>query len=130
MRGHADIPTLLIDAAALVEKITANVLSRAVVKPRRPRGGTVPLFRLYEAIGNRYRLRWDQTFLQPASRIGEIAFQRVIECLAQTKPQCIPLTSPGDTILIDNWRILHARSPIPPGREDRKIERIYLESLN
>ncbi|HAH95942.1 MAG TPA: hypothetical protein DCL69_03455, partial [Firmicutes bacterium] len=36
----------------------------------------------------------------------------------------------GDTLVIDNWRMLHARSPVPAGREDRKIQRVYLESLH
>ncbi|TIW05266.1 MAG: TauD/TfdA family dioxygenase, partial [Mesorhizobium sp.] len=36
----------------------------------------------------------------------------------------------GDTLIIDNWRMLHARSPIITGTEDRAIERIYLERLH
>jgi alpha-ketoglutarate-dependent taurine dioxygenase len=39
------------------------------------------------------------------------------------------LARAGDTLLIDNWRMLHARSSIPLGREDRIIERVYLEGL-
>nr|WP_281066390.1 TauD/TfdA family dioxygenase [Xanthobacter flavus] len=41
----------------------------------------------------------------------------------------IALAHPGDTLIIDNWRMLHARSPIPPGREDRSIQRVYLGAL-
>jgi L-asparagine oxygenase len=68
--------------------------------------------------------------ISPASQVGELASRRVMECLAQIEPQSISLRQPGDTILIDNWRMLHARSPIQPGFEDREIQRIYLESLN
>lgn len=130
VRGYADVPTLLLDGKALVERVTHNVLARAIVKPRRPQNGAVPLLRLYEATDSGYRLRWDQTFLQPASKVGELASQSVIENLAQIEPQSISLSLAGDTILIDNWRMLHARSMVPLGCEDRKIERIYLESLN
>lgn len=130
VRGYADVPTLLLDGRSLIERVTVNLLARAIVKPRRPQGGAVPLLRLYEATHKGHRIRWDETFLQPASKVGELASQRVMECLAQIEPQFISLKLPGDTILIDNWRMLHARSPIPAGREDRKIERIYLENLN
>lgn len=76
------------------------------------------------------RLRWDDVFLRPASKIGDIADLRVRDWLAQCEPLSIALARAGDTLLIDNWRMLHARSPIPVGREDRKIERIYLGCLH
>lgn len=130
VKGYWDVPTLLLDRTPLIKRVTLDVLARAVVKPRRPQRGAVPLLRLYETteIGN--RLRWDEKFLEPASKVGELAFQLMTECIAQAEPQSVSLQRPGDTILIDNWRVLHARSPILPGREDRTIERIYLESLN
>lgn len=130
IRGYPDVPTLLLDRRPLVEKVTPDVLVRAVVKPRRPRHGAIPLFRLYEATDTGYRLRWDETFLEPASKVGELAFELMIKYLDLVEPHCVSLQRPGDTIIIDNWRMLHARSPIPLGREDRTIERIYVESLN
>lgn len=130
IRGYADVPTLLLDGRQLVESVTLDVLARAVVKPRRPQDGLVPLFRLYETTDSGHRLRWDEIFLQPASKVGELAFRCITKYLSQAKPQYVSLQQPGDTIIIENWRMLHARSPIPHGREDRKIERIYLESLN
>ena len=121
------MPTLLLDGKALVERVTFNILARAIMKLAAPQSGTVSLLRLYEATDNGYRLRWDEVFLQPASRVGGLAAQRVMEYLAQIRPQSISLRVPGDTILIDNWRMLHARSVIQPGCEDRKVERVYLE---
>lgn len=130
VKGYRDVPTLLLDGKDLIEKITLDVLARGVVKPRRPQAGSVPLLRLLEATDSGYLLRWDEVFLQSASKIGDFASQRVLECLAQAQPLSIALAQPGDTVLIDNWRMLHARSPIPAGRENRTIERIYLEGLN
>jgi L-asparagine oxygenase len=130
VRGYADVSTQLLDGEALVERVKLNVLARAIVKPRRPQGGSVPLLRLCEKTDTGYRLRWDEVFLEPASKVGDLASQHMRECLANSEPQSISLTLPGDMLLIDNWRMLHARSPIPPGREDRKIERIFLERLN
>jgi hypothetical protein len=128
--GYSDVPTLLIDGRIIENAITTDILTRAIFRPRRPRGGALALLRLCEPIGYDYCLRWDEVFLKPASRVGIIADQHIREQIARCEPLPIALTRPGDTLLIDNWRILHARSPISAGREDRRIERIYLESLH
>lgn len=127
--GYVDIPTLLIDGEAIFGAITLDILTRAIFKPRRPRHGRVQLMRLYESRDEGYCFRWDEVFLQPASRIGDLAGQRLSEQLKKCDPLLIALARSGDTLVIDNWRMLHARSPIPAGREDRKIQRVYLESL-
>jgi L-asparagine oxygenase len=130
IKGHANVPTLLLDGRVLVDRVTRDLLVRAVMKPRRPQNGLIPLLLLYEATESGYRLRWDETFIQPAGRIGVLATQRIAESLTQVEPQSVSLRWPGDTILIDNWQMLHARSQVPVGSENRIIERIYLESLN
>ena len=129
LRGYADVPTLLLDGQTLAERVTLNILARAVFKPRRPRDGAIVLLRLCEAVDDGYRLRWDPVFLKPASKIGDLADQQVREYLADSEPLSVSLARLGDTLLIDNWRMLHARSPIPAGRNERRIERIYLEEL-
>ena len=47
---------------------------------------------------------------------------------------CIALDSvgsgEGDTVIIDNWRMLHGRPAVPEGRRDRHLQRVYLRSLN
>jgi L-asparagine oxygenase len=129
MKGYDDIPTLLFDGQTLIESDLLDLLTRAVVKPRRPLNGAITLLRLCEVLDEGYRLRWDEVFLKPASRVGEIADQRIRERLAQGESITISLSTRGDTLLIDNWRMLHARSPVPIKRQDRKIERVYLEGL-
>ncbi|MBY5340423.1 hypothetical protein E0H35_30490 [Rhizobium leguminosarum bv. viciae] len=128
--GYADIPTLLIDGHDLIHAVTLDILARAIFKPRRPRDGKVSLLRLCELIEDTVRIRWDEVFLKPASRIGEVADLRVREWLSTCKPTALSLAEPHDTLLIDNWRMLHARSSILPGRENRAIERVYLEELH
>lgn len=128
--GYTDVPTLLVDGRALVDALTLDILTRAIFKPRRPREGVLPLMRLCEPLEDGYRLRWDEVFLKPASKLGNVADQKIREWLAEFTPLSIPLAKGGDTLLIDNWRMLHARSPIPEGRERRKIERVYLEALH
>ncbi|MCC6263340.1 MAG: TauD/TfdA family dioxygenase [Bryobacterales bacterium] len=41
----------------------------------------------------------------------------------------IPLFRPGDTILIDNWQVLHGRSAIPVSCTGRRVERVYLSEV-
>jgi L-asparagine oxygenase len=128
--GYAKVPTLLIDGQALINAVTLDILARAIFKPRRPRDGALTLLRLCEPTDDGLRLRWDDVFLKPASKIGDIANLRVREWLAERHPISISLTNGCDTLLIDNWRMLHARSPIPDGCVSRAIERVYLGELN
>lgn len=128
--GYVDVATLLLDGQAIFDTVTLDVLTRAIFKPRRPRGGQVTLLRLCKPTDDSYCFRWDDVFLRPASRIGDIAYQSIKEHLPKCETLSIALARPGDTLLIDNWRMLHARSPIPAGREDRKIQRVYLENLH
>ncbi|CAK7260912.1 MULTISPECIES: TauD/TfdA family dioxygenase [Shinella] len=131
LTGYRDVPTSLIDGRSLIDAISRDVLARAIFRPRRPRDGSVALFRLFEpAAQGADLLRWDEIFLRPASRVGEIANAEIREWLATSAPSSIALIRTGDTLIIDNWRMLHARSPIPPGREDRSIQRVYLGGLN
>lgn len=128
--GYADAPTLLLDGQTILDAVTLDILTRAIFKPRRPREGELQLLRLCEFTDRGYRFRWDDVFLKPASRIGEVAGRLVREQFPICEPLTIALARAGDTLLIDNWRMLHARSPIPAECEDRRIQRIYLEDLH
>lgn len=128
--GFADVPTLMIDGHDLIDAVTLDILGRAIFKPRRPLDGSVSLLRLCEPVNDVVRVRWDEVFLKPASRIGEVADLRVRGWLSTCTPTALSLAEMHDTLLIDNWRMLHARAPILPGRETRAIERVYLEALH
>lgn len=128
--GYEDVPTLLLDGQTIIDTVTLDILARAIFKPRRPRGGRLTLLRLCEPTDDGYRFRWDEMFLRPASKIGDIAGQRIREQLGKCEPLSIALARAGDTLLIDNWRMLHARSPVPAEFMGRVIQRIYLENLH
>ncbi len=130
VKGYADVPTMLLDGEAIFKDLPANMLSRAIFKPRRPRNGSIPLLRLYEPKEEGYCLRWDEEFIEPASKIGAVAEAGFKAQLGKLPPKPIALARAGDMLLIDNWRVLHARSPIPADRADRKIQRIYLGELH
>jgi alpha-ketoglutarate-dependent taurine dioxygenase len=50
----------------------------------------------------------------------------VINALKETNITNVVLENTSDTLLIDNWRMLHGRSAIPDGGDGRIIERVYL----
>lgn len=127
--GFYDVQTLLIDSRDLVSSITPDILSRAILRPRRPRGGKYSLLHMYETIENEYCLRWDEVFIIPASRMGEIARERVLDWLQKSGAISVVLAEKNDTLILDNWRMLHSRSQIFAGRESRTIERVYLKEL-
>jgi alpha-ketoglutarate-dependent taurine dioxygenase len=127
--GFNSVPTMLVDGAQAIEGIE-GIFSRALVRPRRPIEGSLPLLRLYDRQqGDHGLLRWDEVFIRPASRAGEIGIERLRERLAKLEPIQILLVNEGDTLIVDNWRMLHGRAPIPRGCEGRVLERAYLEEL-
>lgn len=127
VKGFADMPTLLVDGWNLTNSVSLDVMRRAVVRPRRPQNGEMCFLRLWEyddaGIG---LLRWDEVFLKPASRIGALAYRQMREHLKVVESKAIALIEAGDTLVIDNWRMLHARPAVTAGREHRRLDRVYL----
>jgi len=129
--GYSDVPTFLADGETLKRTISQDMMARAIFKQRRPLNGELSLLRLLEIDEEgREILRWDEEFLKPASKIGDTVNIQIREWLTSCQPISIGLERKHDTIIIDNWRMLHARAPIPAGRENRALERIYLRKLN
>lgn len=130
VKGYAEVPTLVFDGNQVVSNIGRELLRRAVVRPRRPKAGEVRLLRLLGDGPDAEILRWDSLYLKPASRIGEIAVASVSECLGSITPTAVALIEKGDTMVIDNWRMLHGRSAVMESYQNRHLERVYLGSLN
>lgn len=129
VRGYADVPTLLLDGRALAAAVGEDAMERALAKPRRPLGGEMRMLRLLQdhAVGE--IIRWDQIFLTPASPVGKSVFDQFQRLVDRAVHACAVMADDGDVLVIDNWRMLHARPAIEPDRMDRHLERVYLESL-
>ncbi|WP_027681681.1 TauD/TfdA family dioxygenase [Rhizobium leguminosarum] len=128
--GFMEVPTMLIDGRDLARRVGLDLLARAIMRPRRPVQGKLPLLRVYQPLEENAILRWDEVFIQPASKAGEEGAAQFRAALGRWAEESIALATPGDTIVIDNWRMLHARAPVPSGCEGRKLERAYLGSLH
>ncbi|MBZ9734366.1 TauD/TfdA family dioxygenase [Mesorhizobium sp. CA18] len=127
--GFAEVPTLLLDGRKLVEAVGRQELRHAIVRPRRRVKGELPLLRLCQDRNGEDTIRWDSLFLVPASEAGKSAIARFAEAVAKATSLSFALSDPSDTLIVDNWRMLHARAAIRKGCEGRLIERIYLGDL-
>lgn len=129
--GYENVPTILIDGLEIIDETSASIFGRALMQPRRPVSGSLHILRLYHRMqGVCGMIRWDEEFIRPASEAGKFGSELLKAKIAHANHIPVALVNPGDTIVIDNWRILHGRSPIPSGCEGRIIERAYLESLH
>ena len=130
IKGYQDIKTLIFDGYDLIKEIGADILKRAIFQPRRPQVRGSKLLSLYDSCEDGNFIRWDEVFLKPASKVGQTVNDKIRDFLPSRSPKTAALVSASDTLIIDNWRILHARSSIIHGCEDRDIERIYLRAIN
>lgn len=131
VRGYGTVSTDLVDGFALVGRIGRSVLSNALVKPRRPLNGSTPLYSLYRPPTpvRHAILRWDEVFIVPASPAGVRGFAAIAKELGPIPRISISLQFPGDTLWIDNWRMLHGRSAVSADQSDRIIQRAYFGEL-
>jgi alpha-ketoglutarate-dependent taurine dioxygenase len=126
--GFEAVPTVLVDGKAAVARANAELLARALMQPRRPLNGKRSLLFLYDAAMR--LLRWDERYIVPASAAGAAGAKSFREALDRTTPNTLPLYRQGDMLVIDNWRMLHGRSPVPEPCKTRVIERAYFRSVH
>lgn len=129
--GSAIVTTKLLRSSALASTLGTATLRRAWVRPRHPsRNGKQCLLPLMFSRGNTCGFRWDPLFLIPmngASR--QVADVMSVKDWKEANSVTLALTSPGDTLIIDNWCFLHGRSNVPITELGRRIERVYLSEL-
>lgn len=128
--GFPDVPTRLLDGNVILDEVGRSTAFRTLVRPRRPVSGALPLLRLLSRPSPTTEcLRWDETYLRPASPAGTLGFGAFVAALNERQAASFPLACTGDTLIFDNWRMLHGRSPVPIGRDSRVLQRAYLEDI-
>ena len=128
--GADDVFTRILPWTAILPSFGGRALKRAVFTSRKRRFGCSGLVRALwdHETGDIYR--WDPVFLRPLNAPAQeltvlMGNQKWHEAAA-----AIPLCRPGDTLLIDNWRALHGRSPVPVRSAGRLLERVYLSEIS
>ena len=131
VRGSASVATRIIDSNIIIDEFGIGSLRMTLVRPRRPMGNGRQLLRLIE-LENRdqpNRFRWDSLYLKPATANAEIMMKNIHALLLDEKPKEIFLSELGDSLIIDNWRMLHGRSAVTGDSTHRCIERAYLGAV-
>lgn len=127
--GSNDVFTRLLPWAPIVRQIGPAVLRKAVFRLRRHRNGYSGLVRAMSRHGETDVLRWDPLFLEPLNQHALAVGSAILDPTWDSVATKVLLRKPGDTVLIDNWRMLHGRSPVPVECKARRIERVYLSEV-
>lgn len=127
--GTNDVFTNLHSWLPIVELLGKATLQRAVFRARRRRVGYSGLVRVLSHQQQTDIFRWDPLFLRPLNRHAEAVSATMLDPKWNDSATKILLTDPGDSILVDNWRILHGRSPVLGQSKTRHIERVYLSEV-
>lgn len=131
VQGAPGVFTEILSANHLLERVEIGQLRRALLRPRRrSRFRGVNVLPVVTGSDPFFSIRWDSLFLVPlndtAEQIRSVLCRKnlPLRSFAQIK-----MVNKGDTLVIDNWRVLHARSNAH-GSMHRLIERVYLSELS
>lgn len=127
--GFEDVSTLLLDGDTVVACTGRHLLLNSLVQPRRPLHGKIPLYRLLRPFDERDLIRWDEIFIRPANEGSSAVAKKFKLAIGGEPPIQIALANLGDTLIIDNWRMLHSRTAIRSEHCMRKIDRAYLGDI-
>lgn len=129
--GASEVATRLLDAQSVLSSFESADISRALLQPRRTLNGRRALLRLHElnAVGE-MKFRWDRLFTVPASSHSQRVCDEIEKKLGEAEAKELFLDDPGDTLIIDNWRMLHGRTAVPDSAKTRRIRRAYLSQLH
>lgn len=132
IRGASEVATSVFDGNVMIDDIGPTSLRRTLVQPRRPLRNGKQLLRLLDYVEgyNTGILRWDSIFLHPATADSEKTHSLVATYIRSVAAKEVILLTPGDTLIVDNWRMIHRRSTVPAGAADRHIDRVYLGELH
>lgn len=130
IEGEPDVETKVIGARDFESIAGKENLDRALVRPRRSVRGrkmcVLPIRFRRDCVN---ALRWDPEFLIPmnsyASRIAQLVGEATWGGSA-----VVQMSNPGDTLIIDNYRNLHGRGPVPLHAMTRRIERVFMNEIN
>ena len=115
---------------SILPSFGAGALQRAVFAGRKRRLGCSGLVRALwcHELGDIFR--WDSVFLRPLNNAAQELAALMQQARWHEAAEQVPLCRPGDTLLIDNWRMLHGRSPVPTHSKSRLLERVYLSEIS
>lgn len=124
-----EVCTLILPWATVMPMLGSIDMRKSVFTARKKRSGCSGLVRAMSRHAGEDIRRWDSMFLKPLNQPARELDQLLRDARWTQSARRIPLRRTGDTILIDNWRVLHGRDPVPPDCTGRRLERVYLSEL-
>lgn len=130
--GAPEVATGIVDGNVIIGNLGPTQLRRTLVQPRRPLRNGKQLLRLLDYLEayDAMVLRWDSIFLRPATTDSETMYLRVAKYINSMAANEVVLLAPGDTLIVDNWRMIHRRAPVPASAANRHIDRVYVGELH
>jgi hypothetical protein len=125
--GAEDIQTLLFDSGVLIEALGSDLFRQGVWSARGPRGRF--LCNVLSRRRGRQLFRWDVQALTPQTLEAQRASDAIGSYLNQTADRdIVPVKLGGREVVLvlDNWRIMHARPSVPSSSASRTLERIFV----
>jgi L-asparagine oxygenase len=127
--GSNDVFTNILPWSRVVELIGTDVLRRAVFTARNRRIGYSGLVRSLSYHHEAELFRWDPIFLWALNQQARALGCVMLDPRWDTVAAKVLLHHPGDTLIIDNWQVLHGRSQILTQGTVRHLERVYLSEV-
>jgi hypothetical protein len=129
-RGSPSVSTQLIQFSDVECKLDYGLIARALVRSRKhqPNGTNCLLPVRYVTYGS-YAFRWDSLFLIPMTRSAK-RLSIIMSTTDWPESFSVSLVHPGDTLIVDNRRLLHRRTSVSPSEADRRIERVYFSEVH
>jgi len=129
--GAPDVETTLVSFSSIASVVGEYILRRALVIPRRKsKGQTLCPLAVRFCHGGVWGIRWDFLFLTPLNAAAK-DISKLLSSHSWRKKNLVSvkLLDPADTLVIDNWKMLHGRSAVPEGSMGRAIQRTYLNRI-
>jgi L-asparagine oxygenase len=123
--GDAAVKTQLVHRADALRGLPESTVARALFRPRRRLDGRMYLVRLRQG----EIFRWDQLFLTPDNAEARAVREALTECDVERHAHIVSLDTPGRTLVVDNWNMMHGRSAVPCSGSNRRIERAYFAEV-
>lgn len=128
--GSPAVTTRLLQVSTIASTVGHETLRRAFVRPRRvERTGTLCLLPIVFCVDGVSGIRWDSLFLLPMNESANHV-SRLLNSDTQQVSEAVTLCQTGDTLIIDNWSVLHGRGRVPMVDTSRRIERVYFSELH
>ena len=127
LRGDSRVATYVVPWTRLLKGFALSKATRARFRPRRAVNGRLYLLPFHVKSPEIELRRWDSVFLK-ADNTEAVELARHLERVTATVAKFV-FRYPGDTLLIDNWRVLHGRSAVPSTESKRLVERVYLREV-